>query len=141
MRIWNLSDARWLSVMVAIVVGGLACDDGARLMATEDSVESEGLALVARWEAEYNRLLAENPAVRAMHRYVAGWSAHGLAPSEFLRTWEPPTGPSRCANDLINQGAIAAVAATIRARVEGNPSPVGVEKAIDDYVALHALEP
>ncbi|MCY3706859.1 MAG: hypothetical protein OXH08_15385 [Gammaproteobacteria bacterium] len=141
----NQDDARVALAAFAFALMALGCDDGGLLGLPDDTYNAEGVAALdpespERWQAEYNRLLAEDADVLQLHRSwfdenkEAWWNGE---PSEFFRTWEPPAQRSRCGNGQASEDAIAAIVAAIRARTEGNIPPLAqLTEAIDEYFGV-----
>ncbi len=146
----NQNGATAILVASAVALLSAGCDDGGFLAPPGDPYNALVVAALdpespERWEAEYNRLLAENPDVLQLHRSwfdenEEPWFDENEGPSEFFRTWEPPARRSRCGNGRVSEDAIAAIIGAIRARTEGHTAPPEqLAGALDEYFGVFGL--
>ncbi|MXW11168.1 MAG: hypothetical protein F4Z78_15255 [Gammaproteobacteria bacterium] len=139
----NQYSATTILVASAVALLAAGCDDGGFLAPPGGPYGVESVAALdpespERWEAEYDRLLAENPDVLQLHR---SWFDDNDEPSEFFRTWEPPAQRSRCRNGRIAEQTAAAVVETLRARTEGGATPTEqLAGALDAYIRFYGAE-
>ncbi len=135
----NQYSATTILVASAVALLAAGCDDGGFLAPLGDPHGAQAVAALdpespKRWEAEYNRLLAEHPDVLQLHR---SWFDDDDEPSEFFRTWEPPAERSRCGNGQASEDAIAAIVGAMRARTEGGVAPsVQLAEALEEYFGV-----
>ncbi|MYH48397.1 MAG: hypothetical protein F4151_02415 [Gammaproteobacteria bacterium] len=138
----NQNDAPMMLVAFAFALLAAGCDDGGLQVPMDDRHNAEAVAVLdpespERWQAEYNRLLAENPDVLQLHR---SWFDDDEEPSEFFRTWERPARRSRCRNGRTSEEAVVAIVAAIRARTEGVAAPPAqLAEALDQYFGMFRL--